>query len=311
MAGKGDAILRFRIRGSNQAPGVALESVNSFAKNFTNIILNQIAIQARDQTFQNAKNKLVNNVRAAINREIAQMSFMVGRFIVQPNGARGPSGTVSAFDANISETALANRWQNTVRFDLSKSGAHWAGRTFNYLMWKEKKGAPLDWWHLTGNLQGKLSKQSFYTENFGPVQVSFVRNNEADGDFKRVTSVGSGRVTTKLHVGSITVSVLSRITPEMLPALANNDPAGGAKPSGKQHVTDLIGDKDIRNKLSRLAHDGSYRPVLEPFLAYYLTRAIPNSIFRVTERLVSEEARFNASENGKKSGGLGAQFEGT
>jgi hypothetical protein len=92
-----------------------------------------------------------------------------------------------------------------------------------------------------------------------------------------------GRPTTKIGVGTVRVSVLSRISEDML-----SDP-GTRQPSAWN--TGLFGylQEDMERKL--LNPSGFYRPFLEHFLSFYLTRAIPNAVFRRLEEAVLSGAR--------------------
>jgi len=319
MAKKSDATLNFRFRSNNQSKDFGNEEIRTFSDSYARIVVNQILISASDKAFQSAKSNLTKNVRAAVGREIAQLAFMVSRFLVQPHNATGPRGTITSLEANTSNQARANRWI-TNRFQLEKSGVHWRKRSFNYLMWKGKKYGQEDWWTLKGSLQRSVSKSSFYTENFGPISVQFVRNTElsksgrsvdSQGNLidslkgKNITQTGRGRTSATAHVGTIIVSVMGKISASMLPALASGSPEGGATPTGSARLTSLIGDSDVRNKLTGR---GEYRPVLEPFLAYYLTRAIPNTVYRQVEKLVDVSAGSNFLQ--PKSGSSLAAFSG-
>jgi hypothetical protein len=303
---KGQAVLNFRFRADAQTGTSQREGVNTFAKNFANILINQVAIASKEETFKAARDRLVNRVDLAVNREIAQMSFMVAKFLTQPERASGPTGTITGSDPTLSKTASNLRWR-VREYDLSKSGIHWAERQRNYMLWKHKHGHSSDWWKLHGGLAESLNKASFYTTNFGPVKVEFIRSS-ATGDIKNVTSTGSGRPTVNLNVGTISVSVMGKLTPEMLPSLASGDPTGNVAPSGKRNLTRLITDQSVSTKLGHGGPGGQYRPVLEPFLAYFLTRAIPNAVFRVTEKLVSDVSVRDDRNKGLGTSGKGDGF---
>lgn len=285
MAKKADAVIRFRFRSDNQSKTAVTESVRSVATDFASVLVNQVVIAASDKAFASAKTQLTNKVRSAVSKEVVQMAYMVDKFLVQPHNATGPSGTVKAFDPVASEqaTKFGPNWYRTLSgYQLQSAGISWKKRTFNYLMWKGKKVGHENWWDLSGKLHGKLRKTDFYYQNFGPVSVQFVRNKDAESRGKDVTATGRGRLSAVAHVGTIIVSALGRISPDMLPALATGDPKNAFAGSGSL-LPSLISDSEIRN---RLTGRNSYRPVLEPFLAYYLTRAIPNAVYKQTERLV-------------------------
>lgn len=291
MAKKTDATIRFRFRSDNQTSKTVTESVRSMAQDFASVLVNQVVIAASEKAFASAKSQLTNKVRSAVSKEIVQMAYMVDKFLVQPHSATGPSGTLKAFDPNISNQGRASGWEwKHGTFDLESSGVHWKPRTFNYLMWKGKKAEHEDWWTLSGRLHRALRKTSFYYQNFGPVTVQFVRNKEASSKGKQATVTGRGRLSATAHVGTIIVSTLGRISPSMLPALVTGDPKSSGDLHSGSPLSSLIRTPSVRNKLTGR---GTYRSVLEPFLAYYLTRAVPNAIYKQTEKLVDTSAGSN------------------
>lgn len=84
-------------------------------------------------------------------------------------------------------------------------------------------------------------------------------------------------------MGRVEVSVLGRITRDML-----GNP-GTVQPSAWN--TGLFGalPQDVEAKL--LNREELYRPFLEHFLSYYLTRSIPNAVFRRIEAIMQTAPR--------------------
>ena len=152
----------------------------------------------------------------------------------------------------------------------------------------------------TGSLRRQLSNVNLYKE-LGGVSVSFIKgvNNLKPQSVKQTLSGRKGMVSSTYSVGRLTVQAMDRVSTDMLANALNGGNSGKLVPS-------LFTDKTLAGKLLRRGATG-YRPVLEPFLSYYLTRAIPNAVFNRTEKLISDVGgRFKAEyANGT---GLGKQF---
>jgi hypothetical protein len=104
-----------------------------------------------------------------------------------------------------------------------------------------------------------------------------------------VTSSGRrGKVSADYRVGTLRVDVFGKITPAMLPGLAAMDPTkADAFPT--QGVVGLFpndGKKGQRVKLLGTRAGPHYRYAIEPFVSFFLTRAIPNAVWRRTENLI-------------------------
>jgi len=226
------------------------------------------------------------------------MARMVGRFLVQPERAFGPSGTITSTQTTISQQArsLYGR-QNILYTDLSAFGAGWGSRSNAYMKQKKKEGYTGDWWLRTGELRKQLSNEALYKQ-LGPVIVTFTKTDgEVKGEAKQTASGRKGNVSSTYSVGRLDVQVMGRVTLDMLGNALHGGNSGKLIPS-------LFSDKSIANKLLHRGATG-YRPVLEPFLSYYLTRAIPNAVFNRTEKLISTDSAQLHRGNGGSNKNLG------
>ena len=244
-----------------------------------NTIVEDVALNAADRTYQSAKASLEASVQVEIQKELTQMARMVGRFLVQPEKAFGPSGqiTSAAKEMATQSRALYGR-QNITYTDIGAYGANWGARGGEYLKRKKAAGFSGDWWLKTGTLRRQLSSQATY-QQLGPIRVSFVKGVNNLKDAKQTISGRKGNLSANYSVGTLNVSVMERLTLDMLGNALNGGNRGKLIPS-------LFSDKKLAGKLLRRGKEG-YRPVLEPFLSYYLTRAIPNAVFLRTEKLIS------------------------
>jgi hypothetical protein len=196
------------------------------------------------------------------------------------------------------------------------------------------------WWGYTGELKRYLSNMSFrhYEESFGPLAVLFTRVSHKDPTGQRtlrwssktapkVTRTGaSGLVSSSIQVGRLEVLVFNKITPQMMSGLRNFNPRNSRPAPDDPGVAQLFPDGRNRDKLLRKSAsrrvfsyytraDGSkrrrrgvppdiitpsFRPAIDPFVSFYLTRAIPNAVWRRSESLVG----------GVTANNIGAQYEG-
>jgi len=277
-----------------------------------NTIVEDVALNTADRTYSRAKASLESGLKSAISAEIAQMAKMIARYSVQPKTARGPSGVITSTQTGISDQAR-NLWgnKNVIYYELNQTDAAWGTRSKRYMAWKNEKGYPSDWWKMTGELRRELGKKSLY-ESLGPIKVNFLKTGRTlDSKPKQTASGRKGMVSKTYSVGQLNVEVMGRITPEMLPALMDRlgNGVNDATPHGSSKlIPSLFKDEDTRNKLLKFGADG-YRPVVEPFLAYYLTRAIPNLVFKRTEKLISDQGgRFTTSNGRRDSTGMGGLY---
>jgi hypothetical protein len=262
-----------------------------------NTIVEDVALNAADRTYKNAKASLERSVAEVIQTEITQMARMIGRFLVQPEKAFGPAGVITSKQTEIAQQTRSLYGRTNVLYtDIGAFGSKWGSRGNEYLKRKKAAGFPGDWWLKTGKLREQLSSESLYKE-LGPVSVSFVKTGgTVKNPPKQTLSGRKGRLSATYQVGMLSVKVMERVTLDMLGNALNGGNNGKLVPS-------LFHDKKLAGKLLRRGETG-YRPVLEPFLSYYLTRAIPNAVFNRTEKLISDTSVSRASRMG---GGRGSE----
>lgn len=293
-----------------------LREVNQTGLGFARLIVNEVAIAATEQAYKDARTSLVSSVRAVALREVSRMALLIKNSFALPDKYTGPAGYMSIKEG-MSDTAKKFGFRSTFDRDSVKPKIQWTKRGKHYLKWKRDNGFPEKWWEATGDLADTLGNDSLYIDAFGPVQVLFTRarnQDKAKGGLSKsyilsgggalegqssssrlsaaVTQSGRvGRITAEYQIGKLEVITFGRITPNMLPGLATMDPKG-AHPSGNiDGLAGLLpndGPGGIRNKL--LGKQEARRYALEPFVSFFLTRAIPNAIWRRTETLIAPSA---------------------
>lgn len=316
-----DLDINFQFIAHAQALEAGPAQINAIGDNYARLIVDEVAIAASTRTLQKAKTSFVKGVRDAIKIEVNQMANLIGRFLPLPDKYTGPNGQMSL--GQMSATGRQFGFQQT--FERKSTNIDWAARSQKYLRWKRRLGLPDKWWSAGyGGVRVKRNqrtlqqylmskKGAFYESSFGPIRVTFtpapaVRNqgkfaaarsttpavhpDDVEGGATKRTNIAAtgrpGKLSTDYRIGTLSVDVFGKITPSMLPGLSTMDPTrADAYPS--EGVVGLFpddGKHGQRVKLLGTRAGQHYRYAVEPFVSYYLTRAIPNAVWRRTERLI-------------------------
>lgn len=297
-----------------QSLDTSIRDVQKATAGFARMIVNDVALAAAELAYQNNRTALVSNVRKVAMAEVSRMAMLIANTIAVPDNRQGPEGPMS-LRGGMSVTAERLGMQQT--YYREDAGIRWPKRSKKYLAWKQQRGRPGKWWDFDSDLRDSLSEESLYLNAFGPVNVIFTRAknqqaaksrmdrslfNSAGGESsstsvqKSLTASGrAGRVSAEFQVGRLEVVAFGKITPKMLPSLNNmksNDAVmGQSKPQGNiEGLAGLLPEGDTRMKL--VGRQEKRRYTLEPFVSYYLTRAIPNAVWRRTEQLVGQSGSY-------------------
>jgi hypothetical protein len=328
--------LNFQFVSSAQSLSSSVNNLETLGEDFARMIVNEVALAASKDSFQKARTRFVSSVKAGIRAEVSRMALLIGRFLPLPDKYTGPNGQMSL--GGMSATAHRFNFQET--FNRSQTNIDWAKRSKKYLAWKRRSAFNTGkWWELRGDLKNAMAAKGadFYEESFGPIRVRLERPvGRVNGKFARVnplpgsalnptvamadgaeavpargqvnvTAASSrGRASAEVTVGTLKVDVFGKITPSMLPGLANMDPRKADSFPG-EGVVGLFpndGPGGIRNKLLGTRKGRHHRYAVEPFVSFFLMRAIPNAVWRRTEQLV----RGSVSVRSNNDGGLNANF---
>lgn len=319
-----DLDINFQFTASAQSLQANNQLVKKTTDGFARLIVDEVALLNSRFLYQKARASLVAGVRQAIMSEVSKMAMSIGRFFILPERARGPQGQMS-IHGGMATTAKRLGFQRT--YFRESSGIKWDPRGRDYLRRKKSSHGHGRWWDYDGDLADDLNSKTgeFYSGIFGPIRVQFIppkvtrdkkgrfqpggfgkilpgnanlpqgrgfQKQTANGGVNITHHGGAGRFAQDYEVGKLEVQTFGKITPRMLPALATPDwDPKNAKPTQGDGVAGLFpndGEGGTRNKL--LGRQAAKRYALEPFVAFYLTRAIPNAVWRRTEKLVTEGA---------------------
>lgn len=233
----------------------------------------QLAIRFADGEYRRIKEELEKGVANDVRRELVNMASLYRRHIIGANASTNkPAGV------------LRNVVGDVERLPLASVLPAWAPRSAEeYLERKIRNGGTAAWFDTRGwrkrsqaGLLFRESRADTWETMFGPISVRFNRDNAAPNP---ATIFNTGNHV-NVQIGTLRVYALGKITPNMLPGLAGGY-VGMASDSGNPGLMGLVKnyDRALWGRLSRRsAGTKRYRPTLEPFLGFFLSRAIPQAV---------------------------------
>lgn len=277
MAQKPTLHIRFTFNRSTGEQSLTRGAKRSRSLSFAHTVIEEVGIAQANESYNNLKGRVRNQIRASVQAELSHISFLYQRFVIgrQRRRFQGTLTSLAAtgYDAN----------GNAVRSGLSLDRVMepWSDWAPGYKRWKIRHHPPARWFQNTGHL-GQLMRSTSWEEWFGPIRISVERNKD-----KSYVHDAKGT----FSVGRISVRVFGSITPEMLPALSTGNPATPNPTDGR--TSGLIGliarhNPDAANRLAGAIGRVPYRESLEPFLAFVLTRSVPSAVFNTVNRIAGD-----------------------
>lgn len=280
----------------------AKESTRSFAS----AIAREVAFRASEESYKEIKQTISTSLQADAKRELTFLMSLYKRHIIGASANRSKPSGMLRYALGPSNTDVGFDDENYAIADLLPA---WAPRSPEYLRQKRRRGWGQTWWSARGDLASQLNADTLLSA-YGPIRVSVRRDiSETDrvaqrgaaGQFRGARlNVPGYEQHIKLNVATIRVFAMQAITPSMLPALASGtvNAMNSDEPTrGHRFLAPLMAvNAPLAYRLGRLSYETHrYRPTLEPFLAWFLTRAIPNALaLRIQQgSLQKAKGRFN------------------
>lgn len=278
-------VLRFRL-------GQGLVKARKESENTSRFVAQQLAVNYAEDTWEEAKGNLSKTIVGDVKVELARMAMNFRRHII------GAAGTSTAPNGTLT-TAAKGAGAPSQR--IAEGMPAWKARGTAYIERKRRNGAGIGWFDnskwgkrqrpanaglmkktFSGGTGGSISLDSggsglsggdVWEDMFGPVSVRVVRNNRATGSLPQVKT--DRRKSIRLQVASIYVMALGKISLGMLKM----------DPSGNDGLNSLVRNynPDLAVRLGR-GRGGTYRHTMEPFLKFFLTRALPFAVQRRIEK---------------------------
>lgn len=241
---------------------VTRRSLNAAASTIVQNVAFGYADGYRDQLMRDVSKRVGQDVFA----EIANAAAKYKRNVIGMTGKNGRLNMGSF--STVAEGGPKN----------SGASIAWAPRNSKYLARKRRELGHTNWFSAWTRYMGNtLGKGASWTEIFGPIRVA-VTGGKSSGysgavaphlggrAYRAVAKEGQDAAKIRIHIGSISVTALERITPGMLSAYSKSGIPAAVAAAGYEELA------------HRLGGPGPYRPTLEPFLEFVLTRAIPYAV---------------------------------
>jgi hypothetical protein len=242
-------------------------------KGLANYVIQDIAFKAGERQRLNLSKNLRRDFAPIVERELSKMARQVATLALGLSGStNAPTGSLK-IDGQISKAMRAN----SSPMNISSVTGAWKERSKAYLKWKTKTYKTRKWFKNTGQLQSELKNTAAYHQAYGPMGVKFI---PARGTQPTLSSLGRsrGRLSNFIVTGRLEVTVFRRLGLNDLPKIGEQATYSKKRLSG-------FADS-IEKKLTGPDPKKAYRPIVEPFLTYYMNRRIPNAIFRKVEQSV-------------------------
>lgn len=257
----------FRIRFNlNQRTGAAENSrnVHRAGQQFTSVIIREVGLEASERAYRKLTKTIRSELRQDIEQEIENIARFYTQIVIGRSGVRNRSHTITAQTTETQGAIVFGPWKPLSENTIKRKG--------HSNFFRDRRG-----------LAAQVNRGAFWTENFGPINIRIDRiRSEGPLGVRPYASGFSGKDAVHFSVARIKVSALGKITSAMVPELATGRLGYGGYNGRETGLMDLIGDQETRLKLANWGRDkkGAYRPSLEPFLGFVLTRAIPQAVFR-------------------------------
>lgn len=317
-----------RQSGESQVRRTAKEVSNGFAR----LIVRDVAIAASKRYQREIGATFQRNIEKAVRAELERIMGHMGRMMVRPESADGPSGTLNFGTGEgykpTSDLARMRGWGSS--YNVASAGIKWAPRDPDYVRRKRDKS----WWRKTGHLANYLSRKSsrWFEQALGPIKVLWWPTSVSSRSELKTTSSGSkGPPGERVRIGRIEVIAFGDISPEDLPGLAEFAPmdapperaglagyfaaryynrqtaklmhlstgkrriGGGMQP---RRTRSRYGYKMTRSPVRYQSVERQYRPFMDPFISFFLTRSMPNAVWRRLEREFRSTKRIQQQRSG-------------
>jgi hypothetical protein len=249
----------------------------------TRFIAEQVMVEVLNDNWDDFKADLGDQIAGDVRQELNHLASQFRYHVVGlSNRQKRPSGmlTTAAKGADRPERSLSQAY-----------GQDWIPRSAKYIKYKKGIVGHTKWFLFDGYLQSKFKGQyvqgastdavgrgsggeftpggGIFEDLFGPVSVQILRNKKnwglnAGGN---VSNKMGARSKVRVHLATIRVRALGSVTDAMLKI-------GGGYNAG---LMNLIRRKDAK-LADRLGGRYHYRPTLEPFLEFFLQRALPHAV---------------------------------
>lgn len=271
MAVKNTLRIRFTF---NRSSNASAESVNLRHKTdkFASIVVKDAAVEFAKGKYSNLRSQIRSDIEPIMKKELNHLARQYLQFIV---GKQRIGGTItsSVKDSFVHTSGHRNPAESVQLRDVLPP---WKALSKNY----SKKDKP-NWFKYKGTIDGSDISGVAWEQMFGPVSVSVQPAKNTGQGSSVIYRQGSTKV--RVGVATIRATVFGQLTPSMVAALADGNMSKDRQ-TADGRTSGLLDKVYAKNpQLAwRLGHNSApghvYRPSLEPFLAFAVTRSIPAAV---------------------------------
>jgi hypothetical protein len=240
------------------------QSARRRSAQFAQVIVHDVAVAYAERAYETLKGKIEFQIREAVQKELNHISSLYRRLVVgRVNGA-------VRTDAKLTTVTAGEDQGSPLSGPIGAKGylPAWAPLNAKYVERKAREGRGRGFFSDRGLLAKELGSKD-WTRFFGPIRIRVVRKRSFAFTPKdaSVEDFFAEDGHERIAVASVEVSAYGKVTPEML--------------NGQGRLINLV---DEVNPTLALHLAGSsryvpYRPSLEPFVEFAITRSIPAAVF--------------------------------
>jgi len=253
-------------------------SRQTIGKAFASAVVNDLTFRAAEGQFEEIRSRIQASFLKDARRELTHLAALYRRHIIGSARSKGRPTGMLGYALPPSDTGVGD---DDDAIAIASTLPDWAPLSKKYLREKGRNNWSAARFSARGNLAKNMRAETLI-QAFGPIRVS-VRRNLRSAPPKAATFNFDGKA--KINVATVRVFALTFITPSMLPGLRSANPfevkiGDGGNYGLRNLMRTNVGD-EFANSVSGFSarETGSrYRPTIEPFLTFYLTRSIPNAL---------------------------------
>jgi hypothetical protein len=257
-------ILRFSF---NQGKRTSAKAVANQLRREFRAAVPDLLVKYGDEMYPELEAKLRAEITRDVKREISNVAQSYKRMIFGAGpGATGPRGAISGMSA---QGGMGSRGAGIPALPA------WPARSERYMNTPFKKANPQWFVGRTGYMKQMMAKGPVWEQLFGPVRVQIRRTRDlaansseaSAGAANKMTTPGMG--TTRAGLLQIKVAAFGDVYASML-----------RNYSSKSGLLGLVAERGGAELAYRLGGNtpAKHRPTLQPFLEYFLSRALPYAI---------------------------------
>lgn len=262
-----------------QTPTVRASRLQGPQRNFAVAVVTNALLTYTSQNYPKIKAEISDILARVVRAEIDYAARAYAKYVpavpAEPDVPGQLRGTLVSGSAQM---------------DLEEATPEWAPLNARWIRQKNRgrrSNRQKGFFNFTRDMVDYMSSSNNWIEMFGPIQINITRGSvdPLTPEFGSTAEVFSRKV--KMSVARIAVKALGNITPGMLPALKDGRTTRDYRDGRATGLLNLVGgvNTQIANKIGNYGAVGDrpYRPSLEPFLTFLLTRSIPTAVFEHVE----------------------------